>query len=145
MKTLKTKKYYIDRCYYSLNATRPSEFATFAEIESAGDILETLEDEAKDHYIFIKKAEEVNRKYHGVKPKDKRFQKQQEEINELNKQLSNKEYQDRSKLVTVNFEKDDFNQFFQFFQRWGKNWFFTIQEFSEFKKNMNEANSKADK
>ena len=43
--------------------------------------------------------------------------------------------------VTIEFEADIFNTFFQLFERWGRDWFFKVEPYLEFRKLMAQTNS----
>lgn len=142
MKKIITKKYNIDRAYLGLVNVPPGKYPTIKEIELASKILDILEEKASDHFSLLKEGDKLNEKYQGVTDKDSDWKNYMDEVNSLNVRIKSKESIDREKTVEIEMEDQEFNQFFQFFEKWGKEWFMKIKEFLEFRKDMNEANSR---
>lgn len=142
MKTIKTSKYNIDRAYFGLVNVAPGKYHTVKEIELAADILDVLEPKAKDHYAILQEGDALNEKYAGVTDKDSDWKNYMEEIAGLNARIKSREDQDKNKSVVIELENEQFNQLFQFFEKWGKDWFMKIREFLEFRNDMNATNSR---
>lgn len=145
MKLLKTKKYNIDRVYLGLLNILPNRYQTIKEIETSSEILDLLEPLAKDHFNLLKEVDKINEKYAGTTDKDSNWTDLTLEIASLNKRIKIKEDQDKEKNIALELEDEEFNQFFQFSEKWGKEWFMRIKEFLDFRKDINEANTRPKK
>ncbi|MCX6724249.1 MAG: hypothetical protein NT155_03720 [Candidatus Staskawiczbacteria bacterium] len=133
MKSLTSKTINFFICWNNLRIVPPKLFPTIQEIEKTSEILEILEKEIPNFVKLVMEGEEM-RKESPISPE------KQEDWNNRTKILGNKE---GGKILTVEFENDQFNTFFQQFERWGKDWFSNIKEFLEFRRDMNATNSQS--
>ena len=146
MKTLKTKKYNIDRSYFGLMGVQPKDCKTIKEMENLVEISKVLEKEAKAHYALLENGDKINEELRDAMleiPEEEERKVPipiQEKISRINMAIKSKEEKDKKIDVVLKFENEEFNTFFQLFERWGKNWFIDIKEFLEFRRNLNDTN-----
>jgi hypothetical protein len=114
----------------------PREFANIQEMESCIRVIDRLSENVKEYVLLLKTKSE--------KLSEGRQKMTQEEygkaIEALNNEITELELRTGKEVKTCTFEDSDFNAYFQFFEKWGKNWFGTIQEYVEFRQSLNEAN-----
>jgi len=142
MKTLKTKTVNMVVCWNNLRRIPPKAFPNIEEIDKTFSILQLLENEIADFAKTIRETDEIIKKLSFSESEEERkiiIEKRDAMIKELNK-LEEK-YSD--KRIEIEFENDEFNTFFQQFERWGKEWFVNIEEFLKFRQDMNETNSQS--
>jgi len=142
MKTLKTKTVNMVVCWNNLRRIPPKAFPNIEEIDKTFSILQLLENEIADFAKTIRETDEIIKKLSFSESGEERkiiIEKRDAMIKELNK-LEEK-YSD--KRIEIEFENDEFNTFFQQFERWGKEWFVNIEEFLKFRQDMNETNSQS--
>jgi len=142
MKTLKTKTVNMVVCWNNLRRIPPKAFPNIEEIDKTFSILRLLENEIADFAKTIRETDEIIKKLSFSESGEERkiiIEKRDAMIKELNK-LEEK-YSD--KRIEIEFENDEFNTFFQQFERWGKEWFVNIEEFLKFRQDMNETNSQS--
>ena len=139
MPTLKTKKVNAVICWNSLRNVPPREFTNIPEMEKTGEILATLEEEIPTFVAIIKEGEELNDKISAGSIAGEEVAKTKNEWASRSRLLENSE---KGKEIEIEFENENFNTFFQQFERWGKNWFTNIAEYLAFRKDMTDANSR---
>jgi len=142
MKIVKTKRVNIAVCWNGLRNTTPKQFPTIAEMEKTGTILETFEEAIPEFVEMIKEGETLNKDIQTGKIKP-------EEIAEKKTEYGKKSNMTEGKMgdqeVSIEFENDEFNTFFQQFERWGKDWFAKLDAFLAFRKDINNANKQPKK
>ena len=129
-------------CWNNLRRIPPKAFPNIEEIDKTFSILRLLENEIADFAKTIRETDEIIKKLSFSESGEERkiiIEKRDAMIKELNK-LEEK-YSD--KRIEIEFENDEFNTFFQQFERWGKEWFVNIEEFLKFRQDMNETNSQS--
>ena len=133
MKTLKTRKVNIAVCWSGLRNMPPKAFPNIGEMEKTGEILELFKKTTPEFVEMLKEGEVLNTDIQTGKiaPEELMAKKQDfgKRSNSLEGEVGNKE-------VSVEFENDTFNTFFQQFERWGKDWFMKLESFLEFRKEM---------
>lgn len=140
MKVLKTRKVNVTICWNGLRSTPPKDFPTIGELESVGRILEAFEAQVPEFVSVLKEGEKLNESIMVKDIKDKEVVKARQEY--LQK-ATETEKKSGDEIVEVEFEDDDFNTFFQQFERWGKNWFNKVEPFLVFRKDINDTNRQA--
>lgn len=135
MKTLTTKAVNVVLCWNNLKNIPPKDFKSMDEMEKVEGILETLisAPELKPFKDLIGEMEEL-----ADKPDDPEFVKLKTDLNLRSKKIEDAQ---GDQIVSIEFESDEFNTFFQFFERWGKFWFVKLPEFMSMRKCMNETNN----
>ena len=137
MKTLRTKAVNIVVCWNNLKNVPPKAFPNIQEMEKVPAILGQLEGAIPELVEIVKEGEELNKKIITG------------EIEKDDSVIARKDWVERSRkieseigdeIVEIEFESDDFNTFFQEFERWGKDWFNRVDDFLNFRANMNETN-----
>jgi len=133
MKTLKTKKVNIAVCWNGLRNMPPRAFPNIGEMEKTGDILEAFEKVVPEFAKMLKEGEILNTDIQTGKLNPEELTAKRTDFgrksNLLEGDIGNKE-------VSVEFENDTFNTFFQQFERWGKEWFAKLEPFLSFRKAM---------
>jgi len=142
MKIIKTKRVNIAVCWNGLRNTAPKQFPTIAEMEKTGTILETFEEAIPEFVGMIKEGETLNKDIQTGKIKPEEIAK---EKTEYGKKSNMTEGKMGDQEVSVEFENDEFNTFFQQFERWGKDWFAKLDAFLAFRKDINVANKQPKK
>jgi len=137
MKVLKTRRVNIAICWSGLRSTPPKEFPTMGEMESTARILESFKGSVPEFVETIKEGEKLNEDIVAGNIKEKDAVKARAEYL---KKSAITEKKNGDEAVEVEFEDEDFNTFFQQFERWGKNWFMKIEPFFAFRKDMNDTN-----
>lgn len=145
MKTLTTKTINVVICWNNLRLVPPKDVPTIQEMERTSEIFTILEDAIPDFVKLIMEGEELRKELAktGELPED--------EIKKANEewQIKNKKWQNTTNaleqktgdlVISVDFENEEFNTFFQQCERWGKNWFGNIKEYLAFRKDMNATN-----
>jgi hypothetical protein len=138
MKILKTKKVNIAICWNSLRSMPPKEFPSITELEATTAILETLQEPIPEFVKSVKDGDQMADDIVTGKIKNEEIDKKRAEYF---KESSKLELEKGQEEVTVEFETEEFNTFFQQFERWGKLWFMKLEAFLEFRKDMNITNS----
>jgi uncharacterized Fe-S cluster-containing protein len=138
MKILKTKKVNIAICYNGLTNMPPKEFPTITELEQTPAIIEKLESGIPEFIQSIKDGEKMNTDIITGKVKNEEIDKVRSEYYKVSTNLEMEHGKDE---VVVEFENNEFNTFFQQFERWGKMWFMKLEAFLEFRKEMTSTNS----
>jgi Skp family chaperone for outer membrane proteins len=136
MKTLKTKQLNVVVSWNNLRNLPPREFATIEEMERMMAILETLEDNIPE-FAKLLKGETKDLQTKREKFTDEEYAKK---VSDLNKRISDVESKEGEKVISVEFEDADFNTFYQFFEKSGKNWFATVQEYLTYRRDLNDTN-----
>ncbi len=131
-------------CWGGLRNIPPKDFPTVGEIESTGRILKVLKDAIPEFVKVVDKGEEIGNKM-TVTEKEEDKMALQKERQDFIRESSKVEEDFGREVIDVAFENDDFNVFFQQFERWGKNWFFKIEQFIDFRKEMCATNSQPKK
>ena len=142
MKIIKTKRVNIAVCWNGLRNTAPKQFPTIAEMEKTGTILETFEEAIPEFVGMIKEGETLNKDIQTGKIKPEEIAK---EKTEYGKKSNMTEGKMGDQEVSIEFENDEFNTFFQQFERWGKDWFAKLDAFLAFRKDINVANKQPKK
>ncbi|MBT9165078.1 MAG: hypothetical protein DDT23_01093 [candidate division WS2 bacterium] len=138
MKTLTTKKVFIVICWNGLRSIPPREFPTIGELEQTAKILDLFAEPIPEFIEVFEEGEKLNTDILTKKYDEKEIQEKRTEY--LNK--SNLlEIKAGDEIVEIEFEDAEFNTFFQQFERWGKNWFFKLSAYLEFRKDLNATNS----
>ena len=138
MKQLKTKKINIVICWNNLKNTPPKEFPTMNEMEKMPDLLDLFEGAISEFVEIIKVGEEMNNKIISGEVTGDDVMRSRKEWGEKSRKIEAKE---KGKEIIVEFENEEFNTFFQQFERWGKNWFNDLREYLAFRKDLNYTNA----
>ena len=137
MKILKTKRANIAICWSGLKNTPPKDFPSVGEMEKTTDILAVLKESISEFVKILEEGEKLNADIITTKlttgeinEKKADFQKRatllEEEIGEQE--------------VSIEFEDEIFNTFFQQIERWGKFWFIKLEPYLAFRKDLNTTN-----
>jgi len=138
MKLLKSKKVNIAICWNSLRNMPPKDFPSIGELESTTAILDKLKEAIPEFVNSVLEGEKMNDKIILGRVNDEEVKKiRADYFNESNKL----ELEKGKEEVTVEFENEEFNTFFQQFERWGRFWFMKLEAFLEFRKEMCATNS----
>ena len=133
MKTLKTKKVNLVICWNGLRNTSPKDFPNIAEMEKTMDILAILKKGAGEFVELIKKGEDMNTELQNSGIKGEQVMAKRAEFQKESNELEAKKGKD---VVKVEFEDDFFSIFCKQFERWGRNWFFKLEPYLEFRKDL---------
>ncbi len=136
MKLLKTKKVNIAICWSGLKNTPPKEFPNIGEMEATANIIEALKEAIPEFVESIGKIEKINEEMNAGGD-----MKTAEEKTLILQNATKVEREHAEDMVEVRFENADFNTFFQQFERWGKNWFYKLEAYLSFRKEMNTTNA----
>ena len=125
--------------YSQLKRTAPKDFPSIDEmVQVVDEILPAMEPAIGEFLTFKKESTEINSKF-------ARKELVEEDANKLLAELREKsvkyELTSGEDLVKVTLDKEAFGTLFQLFERWGKNWFGTIEDFVSFRKGLTETNS----
>lgn len=137
MKTLNTKKLFAAICHNSLKEIPPRSFETTEDMEKSLVILEAIKPSIEVFIESTKKSEELNLKIATGALSGDDAKKAQQSFITIAKKLESTEGE---KKVSIEFENDEFNTFFQFFEKWGKNWFNTVGDYLAFRRDLNDTN-----
>lgn len=137
MKTLTTKKLFVAISYNNLKATPPKAFDSVSDMEKSIHILEVLEPAIPDFVENIKESEQLNIDIVTGKVKEDEVKKKQSDFIARSKAIEDTA---GLKTISIEFESDDFNTFFQFFEKWGKGWFGSVGDYLGFRRDLNETN-----
>jgi len=137
MKILKTKKVNIAVCWSGLRNMQPKAFPNIGEMEKTGEILELFANVAPEFVEMLKEGDILNTDIQTGKlgPEELMAKKQ-----DFSKRSNLLEGNIGEKEVSVEFENDTFNTFFQQFERWGKDWFAKLEPYLAFRKAMTATN-----
>ena len=138
MKILKSSKANVAICWSGLKHTAPKEFPNIGEMETAANILPLLEERVPEFAILMKEGEQMNIDIQSGKIP---MNNKQEARNNFAKKATILEQTKGKEMVEIEFEDAAFNTLFQQFERWGKLWFIKLEEYLEFRKDMNSTNS----
>lgn len=142
-KVLKTKQRFVFTVYSNLKRTPPKEFPSVEEMEAlVDDVLPALEEGSGKFIEFKNAGEDIVSKVMSGELDDKEGQKQ---LNDANTEARKYEEKNKDATVDVVFENDPFNKLFQMFERWGKTWFNSVEDFLSVRKDMNETNKQSGK
>ena len=142
-KTLHTQRRLAYLVFNNLKNTPPKNFPTLDEMDlTVNDILPVFEGEVEGYIQIRKHAEDINLKLSINEVTQKEAD---DMIKELNIDAAKFEGQHKNDEVEVEFENSPFNTLFQQFERWGKEWFRTLEDFVDFRKQINKANSQSGK
>lgn len=143
MKTLNTKKIFGLVAYNQIRRTAPREFPTIEEMNlTVEDILPTLAEKLKDFIKFREESDVVNASFTAGDVSEEDASKK---IREIAIEANKWEQKHGREIESFDFDNNVFNTFFQQFERWGKMWFSTLEDFIEFRKHMNETNKQSGK
>jgi hypothetical protein len=126
--------------YDKLKRTPPKDMQSNDEIEQ---VLDGILPVIKPHVIEFVKFREAS-----MAISDSFIKKQVSEedankkITELKGESLKYELDKGNEIIDVDFEKQPFATLFQLFERWGKEWLGTIEDFSELRKAMTATNTK---
>ena len=137
MKTLNTKTINVVLCWNNIRTLPPREFASIDEMEKAVDVIAALAVSIPEFVKVLKDEQEALSAKRGT-VSDEEYQKS---AIELNKKISALEVKEANTPVKVGFENEEFSTFFQFCEKWAKNWFATFTEYLQFRKDLNVTNS----
>lgn len=138
MKTLTLKRVVVWLMNNQLKNTPPKEFTNTEEMEKLiNRILPTFKDYITDWAEREKEVKAIQREFAQKKLTEEDANKK---LRELQNKMTDIELTKGEEEVSVEFEDDDFNSLFQMFERWGKNWFGTIENFIDVRDAMNETN-----
>ena len=138
MKILKTKAVNVAICWNGLRNTVPRDFPNTSEMEKTADILNSFKEVISDFTEVLIEGEKLNTDIQTGKLTP-------EEMNEKRMDFQKKsnllEQQKGNEEISIEFENEVFNTFFQQFERWGKEWFYKLEPYLAFRKDMNVTNS----
>jgi len=137
MKVLTTRKVNLAICWSGLRGVAPKDFPSVNELDQTSTILGKLKEAVKEFVGIIEEGEKLNTELMTGKVKGDEIEKRKKEYL---KNSATVESENDKEVVSVEFEPDTFNTFFQQFERWGKNWFVKIETYLEFRKDMCDCN-----
>lgn len=136
MKTIKTKTINIATAWNSLRTLPPRDFQNIEEMEKAVSVIDGLGECIPDFTFLLKDESDRIGALKGTM-KDEDYVKL---INELTVRITELELKTGKDVIKCDMEDAVFNSFFQLFEKYGKNWFVSVQEFLSFRKEINETN-----
>ena len=142
MKILKTKAVNVAICWNGLRNTPPKIFPNVDEMKKVADILDSFKEVIPDFAEVLIEGEQLNTDIQSGKLDPEKIAEGKTEFQKKSNLL---EQQKGNEEVTIEFENDVFNTFFQQFERWGKEWFFKLEPYLEFRKDMNVTNQQSKK
>ena len=111
----------------------PKAFPSIGEMEKTGDILELFEGAVPEFVKMLKEGDDLNAAIQTGKLGTEELMEKKTDFGKRSNLLE-KDIGDRG--VSIEFESDTFNTFFQQFERWGKEWFAKLEPFLAFRKEM---------
>lgn len=138
MKLLKSKKVNIAICLNGLMNMPPKDFPTMTEMEHTPEIIVKLKELIPE---FVKSIEDGDKMNLGIITGKIRTEDIDRTRSEYYKVSTNLEKEKGDEIVNIEFENDEFNTFFQQFERWGRLWFIKLEAFLEFRKDLNTTNA----
>jgi hypothetical protein len=141
MKTLKNKTVDIVYVWTNLRKIPPREFPTVDDMENCVEVCSCLE-EAIPKFVEIMRFESDALNVEKGKLTNEEYAKR---VNAINTKLTELEIKTGQDIIEITFEDATFNNFFQLFEKWGKNWFETLEGYINFRRNMNETNQQTKK
>lgn len=139
VKVLKMKSKDAFILYNKLRKVPPSEFQNTEEMMTlVDDIIPVLKDDLGEYLKFSAQAEEVQWQFALKKVSEKDANNQLKEINEAANLF---EIEHKKDELSLEFTKPAFNSLFQFFEKWGKSWFLSVEDYVEVRNCFNDANS----
>lgn len=146
MKQLNTKRINVVIAWNNLRLVPPKEIPTIQEMEQTSEIFTVLEEAIPEFVELIMEGETLRKEL------SKTGDLPEAETKKANEdwQVKNKKWQQKTnaletktgdEIISVEFENEQFNTFFQQCERWGKNWFGNIKEYLAFRKDLNDTNS----
>ncbi len=136
---LKTKKLNIAMCWGGLRNIPPKDFPTVGELENTGKILQILKDAVPEFVEVLEKGEKIGVQFQ-LKKTGEELVKLQEERQAFMQMSTKVETECGNTIAEIHFEADEFNTFFQQFERWGREWFYKIEPYLAFRKEMCDTN-----
>jgi hypothetical protein len=136
MKTLKTKKVNVAICWNGLKNVPPKEFSNVGDMETTMTIIGLLKDEIPEFVEILEKTDKVGIEFQ-LNPSNPEIVERRASVI---KEASKVELEKGEELVEIKFENADFNVFFNQFEKWGNNWFYKLEPYLDFRKDMNETN-----
>ena len=133
MKVLKTKKVNVAICWSGLKNTPPREFASIADVEKSGKVLENFKEVIPDFVEVLEEGEQISIDIQSGKVDPKDITAKQEAYHKKSMAL---EASNQTEEVSIEIEDDVFNTFFQQFERFGRNWFQKMETYLEIRANL---------
>jgi len=142
MKTLKTKRVNILSCWNGLRHVAPREFQGMGEMEKTSTAIDTFKGAIPGLVEILLEGDRMNMDIQTGKIKGEEIMAKRAEFQ---KKANSLEDSTGKEEVEVSLEDDIFNTFFQQFEKWGKNWFQTVETILAFRKDLNLANQQPKK
>jgi hypothetical protein len=133
MKKLKAKKVDIAVCWNGLRKTPPKEFSTIDDISSAGEVLKVFRGAVPEFVGLMEEGEKIALKIGENKATTEERQAFATRSRKIEEEEGGKE-------IEIELGDQDFNAFFQQFERWGRDWFFKLESYLAFREKINECN-----
>jgi len=140
MKTLKTKKVNVVICWNGLRNTPPREFPSVGEMESTATVLDLFKEVIPEFVEVLEQGEKLSLDVPEKEATEEQKKKIVEQRQEFIRKSSKLEKDRGNEEVVIDFEDNDFNTFFQQFERWGRNWFFKLEPYLAFRTDINDTN-----
>lgn len=143
MKTLHTRKIFALVAYNNIRRTAPREFPNIEEMKlTVEEILPEFVENLEEFIKFRKESDAVNDQFSAGELEE---EVARAKIRDVALEAGKWEQKHGREMIDIEFENDAFNTFFQQFERWGKNWMNTVEDFMEFRQHINEANKQGGK
>lgn len=142
MKTLSTTKINAYLAYLNTNL-KPSEYASADEMQMiVNDVRPLLRDASREFAEIEDKTKDLRVRLASGAVSQKDANKEAQDLNKRSQEL---ELTVGEETIDIEFENDEFNKFFNFFARVGKEWFSNAERFMAFESDLNEANRQSKK
>ena len=138
MKILKTKKVNLVICWNGLRTMPPKDFPNIDEMEKTADILDTLKEPIPEFVEMLEEGEILNKDIQAARLAAEEIIAKKKDFQTRSNLLEGEKGEEE---ITLEFENDVFNTFFQQFERWGRVWFFKLEPYLAFRKDMTTTNS----
>ena len=142
MKVLKTKQVNIAICWNGIRNTPPKDFPSVEEMEKTADLLDTLKESIPEFSKVLEEGEKLNTDIQAGKLKPDELM---EKKTDFQKRSNSLEQEKGEQEISIEFETDAFNTLFQQFERWGREWFFKLEPYLAFRKDLNTTNQQPKK
>lgn len=135
MKAIKTKRVNLVICWSGLRNTSPKEFPNIAEMEKTTDILAVLKKGSGEFAGQIEEGEDINTDIQrkGLKMDDEKAVKMRADFTARSTEL---EARKGSEIAKIEFEDAVYDIFVKQFERWGRVWFYKLEPYLEFRKDL---------
>lgn len=143
VKILKTKRRFVNVVYLFLKRLPPKDYTTTGEIEIVmNDIIPSFKPLVKEYTQFGEQADEISKRFDNKEINEDGFKKG---MGEINREFRNYNDVHGNEKVEIQLDREAFNSLMNMFNRdtMGKNWFSSIEDYMEFREDINTTNRQA--